>query len=204
MRRIILLLLMPSICAPLRAQSPTLTSLSPTLARSQGVESTSNIAFTRLYLTAQSDPTPTEFDITRPTLTVQCTQRPNGKFLFELFVNFGGVTDTAFYPPWRPANDQDLFPPRTDKVSITMEFLGYTKVKPVKREFEAVIQPDHQLRYNSPGGGSRNLEEIAFYFQYLRALPTFRLSYAANSATFFSDPLLAQIRKESLCKASGL
>ena len=181
-----------------------LSTLSPALARSEGVEPHQNIVYTRLYLTAQSDPAPSEFDISRPTLTVQCTQRSNKKFFFELFVNFGGVTDIAFYPPWRPANDRDLFPPRTGKVSLTMEFLGYTRVKPVKREFEQVIQPDHQLRYNSPGSSSHNLEEIAFYFQYLRALPTFRLSDSSHSATFLTEPLLAQIRKESLCKASGL
>jgi hypothetical protein len=188
----------------LHAQSSTLTPLAPTLARSEGIEPTSNIAFTRLYLTAQSDPTPTEFDISHPTLTIQCTKRLNGKYLFELFVNFGGVTDIAFYPPWRPVNDQDHFPPHTDKLTLTMEFLGYTKVKPVKREFEAVIQPDHQLRYNPPSSGSRNLEEIAFYFQYLRALPTFHINDPTHSATFLTEPLLTQIRKESLCKASGL
>ncbi len=185
-----------------RGEQPSM--LSPSLARDEGVEPSSSIAFTRLYLTAQTDPKPTAFDVALPTLTVQCTKRPGNKFLFELFVNFGGITDTNFYPPWRPANDRDLFPPSTEKVSVTLEFLGYTHVKPVRRDFEFVTAPAGQLRYNPPSGGSRNLEEITYYFQFLRALPTFRLSYPGHTATFLTEPLLAQIRKEPLCRASGL
>ena len=83
----------------------------------------------------------------------------------------------AFYPPWRPANAQDLFPPRTEKVNLTMEFLGYTKVKPMTRQFEKVVAPSGQLRYNPPSGGSRNMEQASFFFQYLRALPTLRASW---------------------------
>lgn len=192
-------------CAsPIAAFAQQPAALSPMLARSEGVDASSSIAFTRLYLTAQADPPPTQFDPANPTLTVQCSRRPSDKYFVELFVNFGGITDTAFYPPWRPANDRDLFPPRTEKVSITLEFLGYTHVKPVRREFEFVTAPIGQLRYNPPSGGSHNLEEIAYYFQYLRALPTFHISYPGHTATFLTEPLLAQIRKEPLCRASRL
>ncbi|WP_128911268.1 hypothetical protein [Granulicella sibirica] len=184
-----------------KAQQPI--ALTPTLARSEGIEPTSHIVFARIYLTATGSPAPTEFDISLPTLTVQCTRRPNDKFVFELFVNFGNVTDTAFYPPWRRADDE-LFPPVTQKQPLMMEFLGYTHVKPVRRQFEYVVAPFGQLRYNAPSGGSPNLEEIAFYFQYLRALPTFRLSYPGHTVTFETAPLLAQIHKEPLCHASSL
>jgi hypothetical protein len=185
-----------------KAQQPT--ALTPTLARTEGVEPISAIAFTRLYLTAQTDPPPPAFDITRPTLTVQCTRRPGDKYLFELFVNFGNITDTAFYPPWHRTDDTELFAPRTEKIPLTMEFLGYTRVKPVRRDFEFVIAPAGQLRYNPPSTLSRNLEEITYFLQFLRALPTFHLSYPGHAATFLTEPLLAQIRKEPICRASGL
>jgi hypothetical protein len=190
-------------CLPLLAQESTVTTLPSGIGRIEGKEAVSGIAYTRLFLTV-SAVSAAPLDLTQPTLTVQCTQTPNSKFHFEMFVNFGGVTDTAFYPPWRPANAQDLFPPQTDKVNVTMEFLGYTKVKPVKRQFEKVVAPYGQLRYNSPSAGSRNLEEIAFYFQYLRALPTLHISGDGHTATFATAPLLAQIHNEPLCRASGL
>ena len=204
MRRLVSLVLLLLLSPFSPAQTSTPMPLSPTLARSEGVELTSNIAFTRLYLTAPSGPAPTEFDLSRPTLTVQCSQRPNGRFLFELFVNFGGIKDIDFDPPWHPTPASPNPPLPTEKVSVTMEFLGYTKVKPATRQFELVAAPVGQLRYNSPGVHSHNLEEIAYYLRYLRSLPTLRLSYPSHSATFLTEPLLAQIRKESLCKASGL
>jgi hypothetical protein len=198
-------------CLPALAQEPAITTLPSGIGRIEGKDAGSGIAYTRLFLAGTSGvvgsvtPTPTAaIDLTQPTLSVQCTQTPNGKFHFEMFVNFGGVTDAAFYPPWRPANAQDLFPPRTEKVNVTMEFLGYTKVKPMTRQFEKVVAPLGQLRYNSPGSGSRNMEEAAFYFQYLRALPTLHVSGDAHTATFATAPLLAQIHNEPLCRASGL
>jgi hypothetical protein len=80
--------------------------------------------------------------------------KPNGKFSFELFANFGGATDLAFYPPWIPASKDDLFPPRTEKANMTMKFLGYTHVKPVRRQWEIPVQTPGQYRYNPPGSGS--------------------------------------------------
>ena len=196
------------------AASQAVATLPSGIGRIDGKEASSGIAYTRLFLTTAPVPSsspagataqgPPAIDLNLPTLTVQCTQMPNDRFHFEMFVNFGGITDPAFYPPWKRTNDTDLFPPRTDKLTLTMEFLGYTKVKPVKHQFEFVTQPTGQLRYNSPGGSSSNMEEIAFYFKYLRALPTFRLSGAGKSATFLTAPLLAQIHNEPLCKASGL
>jgi len=190
-------------CLPAFAQELVVTTLPSGIGRTEGKEAVSGITYVRLFL-ASSVVSPAPIDLTQPTLTVQCTQNLKGKFQVEFFVNFGGVTDAAFYPPWRPANAQDLFPPRTEKVNVTMEFLGYKKEKPVTRQFEKVVAPYVQLRYNPPSGGSRNMEEIAFYFQYLRALPTLHISAEGHTATFATAPLLAQIHNEPLCRASGL
>jgi len=191
--------------------TPQLQTLAPNLARLSGVEPTQHIAYVRFFLlaTPESPPqsaavaAPAPFDITRPTLTAQCTQDAKGKLRFELFVNFGNITDTAFYPPWRPTLPTD-FPPRTEKVPLTMEFLGYTHFKPVKRQFEKVLAPYGQLRYNNPGGGSSNMEDLSYYLQVLRALPTLRLTAGTQSASFLTTPLLAQLHTEPLCRASGI
>jgi hypothetical protein len=91
---------------------------------------------------------------------------------------------------------------RSDKAVLTMEFLGYTHVKPVRRQWEIPVQTPGQYRYNSPGGGSANLEEITYYLRYLVALPTLRLTLDSRSAEFLTTPLLDQIRKEPLCRAA--
>jgi hypothetical protein len=196
------------IIAPAHAQFPT---FAPNIARIDGTEPSSGIAYTRLFISAQPDTseasqpaTSQTLDLSRPILTAECTRRPNGKYFFDLFINFGGVTDTAYYPPWKPANDQDLFPPATAKTTATLEFLGYTKYKPVKRQFEYVINPQNQLRYNPPSTGSKNLEDIGFYLQVLRALPTLRVTTEGHVASFFVTPLLIQLHAEPLCRASGL
>jgi hypothetical protein len=135
-------------------------------------------------------------------LIAQCTRNPSGKLAFELLANFGGVENLAYYPPWRPADS--LFPPQLQKLNITMEFLGYTHVKPVKRQWEALLQPVGQYRYNPPLGGSNNMEDSTYYLRFLLALPTLRLTLADKTAEFRTTPLLDQIRREPLCKASLL
>jgi hypothetical protein len=141
---------------------------------------------------------------TLPTLVVQCTRRPSGKLVFELLANFGGVTDLAYYPPWSPTNSDERFPPRLEKTAITMEFFGYTHVKPVKRQWEALLQPVGQYRYNPPSAGSSNLEDSTYYLRFLVALPTLRLTLAQHAAEFNTTALLDQIRREPRCKASLL
>lgn len=185
------------------AQDATqLSTIAPNLARTEGSDPASRIVYTRLYVTAEPAASPSTLDLSQPTLTVQCTRRPNGKLFFELFVNFGGVTDTAFYHPWMPA-DGGQFPPYLPKVTLTLEFLGYTTVKPMKRQFERAERPEGQLRYTQPGGGT-NLEEAYYYFQYLRALPTLRITGDGHTASFVTTALQAQLHKEPLCAASGL
>jgi hypothetical protein len=176
--------------------------ISPQLARSSGVDSSSGIAYTRLYLLAQTATPTGEFEITQPTLTAQCTKRPNGKLGFEMFINFGHVADVSFYPPWKPVSGE-LFPPHTVKARYTMEFLGYTKVSPYKREFEHVVAPEGQLRYNEPGGSSGNMEPVSYFLQYLRSLPTLRVTGEGHTATFLTTSLLLQLHREPLCSAAG-
>jgi hypothetical protein len=142
-------------------------------------------------------------DSAPPRLTAQCTQSPAGKPAFELLANFGGVEDTAYYPPWSHERDGGLFPPQLDKVGITMEFLGYMHVKPVKRQWEALLQPAGELRYARPGAGSSNMEDSTYYLRYLLALPTLRLHYLGKAAEFQTGALLEQIKREPVCKAAG-
>jgi hypothetical protein len=171
---------------------PTLQSDSEPLGAALGVASPS------------SDPVEHPVSTIGPSLIAQCTRRPSGKLAFELLANFGGVSDVAYYPPWTPANSSDLFPPLLEKATITMDFLGYTHVKPVKRQWEALLQPVGEYRYNAPSAGSSNLEDSTYYLRFLLALPTLRLTLNQKVAEFNTTALLDQIRKEPLCKASLL
>ncbi len=65
---------------------------------------------------------------------------------------------------------------RLQRFQLTMDFLGYTHVTPVKRQWETLRQSFGELRYTTPGLGSANMEPIAFYLQYLKALPTLRIT----------------------------
>jgi hypothetical protein len=85
---------------------------------------------------------------------------------------------------------------------MTMEFLGCTHVKPIRRQWEIPVQTPGQYRYNPPGGGSANLEEITYYLLYLIALSTLRLTLGNRSVEFMTTPLLAEIRKEPHCCAA--
>ena len=186
------------------SQQSEKTILTNGVDRLAGTEGTSRIQYVRLILVGSLRGNPAEPPVPPPTLIAQCTLRPNGRSYFELFANFGGATDLAYYPPWTPATKNDLFPPITQKVTITMDFLGYKPVKPARRQWEIPIQTPGQYRYNPPGGGSSNMEEITYYLRYLLALPTLRLTLNDQSADYMTTPLLDAIRKEPLCRASGL
>jgi hypothetical protein len=198
----------PAVTAQLpSAQQPEKTTLATGIDRLASQDTTSHIQYVRLVLPGTlRTPSPADSSTPSlpPTLIAQCTLRPDGKSYFELFANFGDATDLAFYPPWNPTSKQDLFPPRTEKATFTMEFLGYTRVKPVRRQWEIPIQTPGQYRYNSPGAGSANLEEITYYLRYLLSLPTLRLTLDNRSADFLTTPLLNEIRKEPLCRAASL
>jgi hypothetical protein len=184
---------------------PEKTTLPSGVNRVAGLEANSKIHYVRLIFPgALHTPSLGDSPTSAPTLIAQCTLKPSGKSSFELFANFGGATDLTFYPPWTPTSTHELFPPRTEKVTLTMEFLGYTHVKPVRRQWEIPVQTPGQYRYNPPGGGSANLEEITYYLRYLVALPTLRLTLDNRSAEFLTTPLLDEIRKEPLCRAAAL
>jgi hypothetical protein len=191
---------------PTGSQATEKTTLPSGIDRVAGQDASSRIQYVRLILTGslRTDSSATgSASSLPPTLIAQCTLKPSGKSLFELFANFGGATDLAFYPPWVPASKEDLFPPTTEKAIITMEFLGYTHVKPVRRQWEVPVQTPGQYRYNPPGAGSANLEEITYYLRYLASLPTLRLTLGNRSADFLTTPLLSEIRKEPLCRAAA-
>ncbi len=203
-------------CLPLRGQQadqsaaqPQITTLPSGVQRLAGTEPSSQIQYARLILrgtlhpAAKGAPDPPTPD-SPPILIAQCSLRPSGKYLFEVFTTFGGTADLAFYPPWKPVDSHDLFPPRTEKVTITMDFLGYTHVKPFHRQWEIPAEAPSLYRYNPPSAGSTNLEEVSYFLRYLMSLPTLRLTLNNLAAEYATTPFLADIRQEPLCRAAGL
>jgi hypothetical protein len=186
------------------------TTIAPGLVRLAGEEAYSRITYVRFALDGRlldehgSALAGSSADTAPPRLIAQCTHSQAGKLAFELLANFGGVDDMAYYPPWDHARDGGLFPPQLEKVGVTMEFLGYTHVKPVKRQWEALLQPAGQLRYSRPSSGSANMEDSTYYLRFLLALPTLRLHYSGKVAEFQTAVLLDQIKKEPGCRAAGL
>ena len=206
MRRGLLLATLLIATPLLVAQSAT---VAPGLVRLGGDDPPSKITYVRFALDGRlldehGAALAVSVDVAPPRLTAQCTRNPSGKLGFELLADFGGVDDLAYYPPWDHLRDGGLFPPQLLKVSVTMEFLGYTHVKPVKRQWEVLLQPAGQLRYNRPGGDSANMEDLPYYLRYLLALPTLRLHYLGKVAEFQTSALLEQVKKEPVCKAAGL
>jgi hypothetical protein len=201
------LLLSLLIAAPMMvAQSTTVV---PGLVRLDGLDAPSKITYVRFALDGRLfDGHGAALAVVPegapPRLVAECTRRPSGKLDFELLADFGGVDDLAYYPPWDHLRDGGLFPPQLEKVSVTMEFLGYTHVKPVKRQWEVLLQPTGQLRYIRPGGDSTNMEDLPYYLRYLLALPTLRLHYLGKVTEFQTSALVEQVKKEPVCKAAGL
>jgi hypothetical protein len=200
-----LVLLAPPLA--LCAQDAThLVPIDANLARLSGLDAATGIAYT-LYFVNAADPKvpgpPPLVDLAKATLTAQCSRNKQGKLLFEIFVNFGGIADSAFHAPWTPSERYPYRPP-VDPVNLNMQFLGYTQLKPRVRQFERLRDPVGELRYNPPGLHSRNLEEFASFFQYLHVLPTLRLSGDGHTADFPTGTLQDALHKDPLCAASGL
>jgi hypothetical protein len=192
------------LCLPLVLPAQQISpAASSAIVRLDGIDQPDGIRYLRLYLDGTLLPVPPAAQSTPPQLIAQCTRSATGKLTFELLANFGGVADTTYYPPWHPTKD-DLYLPRLKKVNFTLEFLGYTHVKPVKRQWEALIVPQGQYRYNTPSLTSNNMEDSTYYLKYLLALPTLHLTLSDQTAEFKTTPLLDQIRKEPLCDASHL
>ncbi len=139
-----------------------------------------------------------------PRLTAQCTRLASGRLRFELLADFGNVPSISYLPPWR-ASPGDLYPPRLEKLDVTMEFLGYTRVKPLKRKWEFLPQISGEMRYSNPGTSSANMEEASFYLRYLRSLPTLALSLPNGTrAEFVTGGWQRSIAAEPVCRASGM
>ena len=180
------------------------------IARQSGTDSESHIQYVLLSVGGRAVPAstptaPAESSPPFPQLVAQCSLSPAGKLKFELLANFGTASaPVSFAAPWRP-QPGELFPPRLVPVTVTMQFLGYTEVKPVHREWETLLLPSGWLRYATPGTRSRNMEEIMSYLQYLKALPTLRLSLPGSPTIEFETTAWQQaIRAEPLCHASSL
>ena len=139
-----------------------------------------------------------------PRLTAQCT-RTAGQWKYELLADLGGGPALVFVAPWH-AGPGSLYLPPVKQVMGTMEFLGYMKVKPVKRQFDLLEGPlAGELRYATPGAHTSNLEPVAFYMQYLKALPTLRLTVPGRGVVEFETTAWqAVVRAEPLCRMSGL
>jgi hypothetical protein len=191
------------------SSQPQQSTLVGGIDRIAGIDLPSSIQYTRLILNgmarspiktvaAQPQPDPP------PVFIAQCSLRPDGKYVFEAFTSFGGPLDLKFYPPWKPKDSHDLFAPPTTKVTITMDFIGYTRVKPLRRQWEIPIEPPSLYRYNPPSSKSSNLEEFSYFLRYLLSLPTLRLTLGERATEFQTTPLLAAIRSEPLCRAAGL
>lgn len=170
------LLVFISLMPRLRAQE--MNTLSSGLRKLAGVEPTQGIAFARIFLegtrVAPGAPVgaePLQGMADPPVLIAQCTRSSAGKFRFEVMMNFGGVADTSYHPPWRSTGPDDVFPPHTDKTTMTFEFFGYTRVKPVKRSWEILLSPYGEMRYDPPGGGSRNMEEVNLLYAVSQGTP---------------------------------
>jgi hypothetical protein len=196
---------------PARAQQPDpqTTTLPSGVQRIAGTDPSSKIQYARLivkgtlHAAAKGAPDPAPPD-PPPILIAQCSLRPNGKYLFEMFSSFGGTANLTFYPPWKSTGPGDIFPPRTEKATLTMDFLGYTHVKPFRRQWEIPVEAPSLYHYNPPGSGSPNLEEISYFLRYLMSLPTLRLTLNSQSTEYLTTPLLADIHNEPLCRASGI
>ena len=142
-----------------------------------------------------------------PRLIAQCSKSADGKFGFELMADEPGSAGggaLAFQGPWRPGNGA-LFAPPLRKIQVTMEFLGYVKEKPLRRQWEYPFGTTGLIRYATPGIKSGNMEGVAYYLKYLRSLPTLRLTIVGSGAVEFETAKwLTVVKAEPLCAAAGL
>ena len=191
--------------AALSAQAPPIhPAAPPPVARLAGIDEASGISYALISIDGRLISS-TAAPVPPPSLTAQCTKTPSGKLRFELLADLGAIPALAFYPPWRSTANSNLFPPTLEKTSVTMEFLGYTRVKPVKRTWEYLLQLPGEMRYAAPGLASPNVDDVTFYLRYLRSLPTLRLTVAGKgSAEWDTTRWQAAIHSEPLCSASGL
>ncbi len=194
------------VSCPIWAQeeSPRLVRLAPGLFSLRGSDPGSGTEYVRLLLLADAEANaPTESTPQgSPTFTIECTQLHNRREL-HFYVNFGGVEDVAFTPPFKPTST-DLFPPVYPTVVFKMTFEGYIHSKPFKRAWEEL--PNGNYKYRNPGGASFNLDGPRYFLTYLNSLPGFRLAHpkpetGKPAEVFFQTrPLLELVLRDSLCQ----
>lgn len=169
------------------------------LLRLEGTDATTGTHYVRLMLSLPPAPGDTKAP---PRFTVECTD-DGGKHDLYWVVSFGGVTSTAFTPPFHRTR---LRPnaPKPPTVKLTMTFEGYMKWKPLTRAW--ALLPSGELRYENPGMHSPNMESLRLYSTYLNSLPGLRIRYAQINAgsppeVFFQTrPLLDEVAKTPLCQ----
>ena len=172
--------------------------------RLEGLEPTQKISYVLLTIEGRRIDKTASASEHAPRLTAQCTRSADAKLHLELLADPGNAAALTYFPPWH-ASPGVLFPPVYSRDSVTMSFLGYMKVKPARRTWEVLNQPSGELRYATPGLSSGNMEPVSYYLLYLRALPTLRLAIPEKGTLeFMTTPWIEAIRKEPLCKASGL
>jgi hypothetical protein len=172
----------------------------PNLMRLEGIDAESGIHYVRLLLSL-----PAGADASTaappPRFTIEC-QENNGKRDLWWFASFGGVTDSAFVPPFH-ATKKMPNAPKYPNVNIKMTFEGYIKWKPFIKGW-AVLRSG-ELKYQNPGMGSPNMESPRYFMQYLNSLPGLRLSYAKPAGgnppeVFFqAQPILDEMKKTPAC-----
>lgn len=184
--------------------APQLVRISPGLFSLQGTDAGSGTEYLRLFLVADSVAVASEGATPQsaPTFVVECTQVHNRRSL-SFFVNFGGVEDIVFTPPFKPT-PTDLFPPRNPTVLMTMTFEGYMHSKPFKRSWEQL--PDGNYKYRNPGSDSSNLDGPRYFMQWLSSLPGLRIVHTKPepgkpAEVFFQmKALLDLVSRTPLCQ----
>ena len=169
------------------------------LLRLEGTDPESGIHYVRLMLSLPAASGETKAP---PRFTVECTDNGGKRDLYWV-VSFGGVSDTAFTPPFH-RTPQHPNRPKPTTLRLTMTFEGYMKWKPLTRAW--ALLPSGELRYENPGMHSPNMESLRLYSSYLNSLPGLRIRYAQINAgsppeVFFQTrPLLDEMAKTPLCQ----
>jgi hypothetical protein len=184
--------------------SPRMVQLASGLFSLHGSDPGSGTEYVRMFLLADTDAS-TLSDSTpqgSPTFTIECTQLHNRRELY-FYVNFGGVEDIYFTPPFKPTST-NLFPPVNPTVAFKMSFEGYVHSKPFKRSWEQL--PNGNYKYRNPSGDSFNLDGPRYFMQWLNSLPGFRVTLlkaepGKPAEVFFqTKPLLEAVSRNPLCQ----
>lgn len=199
LRSAYLVLLLAGAAFPQNAPVPQPVPGAPNVLKMEGTDTLTGIHYVRLIL---SLPAGTGDSKAPPRFTLECTEDA-GRRDVSWLVSFGGVTETAFTPPFRPT-PQMRHPRPMPSVDLTMDFEGYTRWKPVTRAWSML--PSGELRYRNPGMHSPNLESLHYFLPYLNALPGLRIGYAhpgpdgPREVLFETRPLLDEMAKTPLCQ----